>query len=83
VAGNRGLHADDEEDRISLLEPILPPNRRPTCRDNGQFVTDELRYMIPRNVELRLGVENAGEENLLVRQFSKSFESTIGPPGGP
>ena len=25
VAGNRGLHADDEEDRISLLEPILPP----------------------------------------------------------
>jgi hypothetical protein len=25
VAGNRGLHADGEEDRISRLEPILPP----------------------------------------------------------
>jgi hypothetical protein len=25
VAGNRGLHADAEEDRISLLAPILPP----------------------------------------------------------
>jgi hypothetical protein len=25
VAGNRGLRADDEEGRISLLEPIVPP----------------------------------------------------------
>ena len=24
VAGNIGLHADGEEDRLSLLEPILP-----------------------------------------------------------
>jgi hypothetical protein len=39
--------------------------------------------MIPRSVELRLGVENAGEENLLVRQFSKGFETIIGAPGAP
>jgi hypothetical protein len=25
VAGDRGLRADDEKDRISLLEPTLPP----------------------------------------------------------
>ncbi len=38
VARNCGLHADGEEDRIGVLEPILPPivslNRRLTCRDN-------------------------------------------------
>lgn len=81
VAGNRGLHADGEEDRISRRHYSL--NRRATCRDNGQFVTGELRYMIPRSVELRLGVENASEDNLLVRQISKGFETIIGALGAP
>jgi hypothetical protein len=35
--------------------------------------------MISRSVVLCLGAENAGEENLLVREFSKGFE-TIGAP---
>ena len=41
-------------------------------------MTGELRYMIPRSVELRLG-----EENLSVCQFSKGFETIIGAPGAP
>jgi hypothetical protein len=39
--------------------------------------------MIPRSVELRLGVENASEDNLLVRQISKGFETIIGALGAP
>ena len=39
--------------------------------------------IIPRSVELRLGVENGGEENLLVRQFSKGFGTIIGALGAP
>ena len=69
VAGNRGLHADDEEDRISPLGYILPPrlflNRQLACRDNGQFMTGELRYAIPRSVELCFGVGSAGEKNFV------------------